>query len=221
MKHTRAIPSLLASLLWAVTQTTMAQTIDPQEASDSAYSDAIAAARTAYTQSETISATPNDPGAIQQSGDEQKDDDNTLAQMRRGPGRPFPRRAAYPRRASYPGMWAEPGNGRHAAIGAAIGFGLGVAVGAGGPDLPAGDKVKASLLFGAVGALIGTAVGYSVPSMHTWAGSRHRPRWPEEDELATASGVARAPEPSASRPPAAHPTPVEAEGGAQVSLPTP
>jgi hypothetical protein len=229
MRHHKAIPSLLASLLSvsiaiapaAAAQTPVPGTLDREPAKALSDSDEVATARIPYTHTETTSVTTTDQRAIDQARDHRDDDGNTFAQMRRGPRHPSPRRARYPR-TTYPGMWAEPGNGRHAAIGAVIGFGLGAALGAkANTDQHPGAGVQASLLVGVLGAAIGAAVGYGVPPMRRWAGNRHRPRSPEEDTLASASSEVTAREPSDSAQQASARQPVGTEVNAQVSQATP
>lgn len=84
----------------------------------------------------------------------------------------FPRRPVpmapphirYPRPRPYSRMWQQPQNGRHAAIGALIGLGLGVAIGIkGNQDQHPQARIGAPILFGAVGALMGAAIGGSHP----------------------------------------------------------
>ncbi len=80
---------------------------------------------------------------------------------------PMPRRR-YPER--YPDdedpryLYPRTHRGRHALIGAIIGFGIGAALGAkANKDQHTQARVGAPLLFGAVGALIGAAVGANHP----------------------------------------------------------
>jgi hypothetical protein len=214
MRHLQTIPSFLFTLL--LISSAAAQTADSQIASGSLEEDAIAAARIPYPKDETPSVNAADKVLTAQTGDDSKDDRDTLAQMRRRPSRPLSPRPRYPHR-SYPNPWVEPGSGRHAAIGAVIGFGLGAAVGArANTDQHPGAGVRASLLVGTFGALIGAAVGYGVPPMQRWAANRHRHRWPQpdprpnEDELASVSNKAPAPEQSATLQPASKELPVQA-----------
>lgn len=72
----------------------------------------------------------------------------------RGPGR-------YPR--SYPPTWGRPTR-RRVIIGAIIGFGLGAAIGAkASTHQPAAVEAKATLGIGALGGLIGAAIGATAP----------------------------------------------------------
>jgi hypothetical protein len=225
MKRQKVIHSLLPSLL--LVSSVVAQTSDPQSASSVPDDDGITAARIPYLQTQAIH---NDNDATDQAANDSTDG-NTLAQMRRRPGRPFPPRARYPR-ASYPSPWVEPANGRHAAIGAVIGFGLGAALGAkANTDQHPGAGVQASLLIGTLGAAIGAAVGYATPSFHTWSTNRHQRRWPQPntdpldldqpDTNQLASSPTHTPEPS---PPPQHTStaqPVDAEGPTVVSRAAP
>jgi hypothetical protein len=75
-----------------------------------------------------------------------------------------PRYFRYPRPGSSSGMWRQPGNRRHALIGALIGFGLGAALGATvNKDEHTRARIGAPILFGAIGASIGAAIGGSHP----------------------------------------------------------
>ena len=84
------------------------------------------------------------------------------------------------RRAAYPNMWMSGGSPGHALIGALIGFGLGAAVGAKG-----NAGVRATLAIGTVGAGIGSAIGFSIPSFP--GRNMYRSGWPDDDEEASHS----------------------------------
>src|ERR1700683_1514516 len=120
MKKTKHIPFfslLLASLV--PRSSTMAQTAEDQRTEtvdkyDTRSIDAISAARSRYIQTADISPDASNP---------------TLAQLRGGPGRPFPSQRPYPR-GTYQTPWRDHANAGHILIGAAIGFGIGAALGA-------------------------------------------------------------------------------------------
>jgi len=168
MKHKEGF--LFALLLLA--SSALAQTIDSQTTNDLPENDLskqVALARSAYTQTEEVSAggAPNDSKG-----------NNTLAQIprrMRGPmaGPPM-------RRAAYPNMGMSGGSPDHALIGALIGFGLGAAVCAKG-----NAGVRATLALGTVGAGIGAAIGFSIPSFP--GRNMYRRGWPDDDEEASRS----------------------------------
>jgi hypothetical protein len=147
----------------------LAQTADSQTTKDFPehdFSPQVALARRAYAQPEGTS-TGGSSNASDAAGK------TTLAQLpRRMPGpivRPRMRHAAYPN------MWMSQGNGRHALIGALIGLGVGVAVCAKG-----NADVRASLAIGTLGAGIGAAMGFSIPSFPSR--NVYRRGWPDDDE---------------------------------------
>jgi hypothetical protein len=139
---------------------------------DLSTADRIAAARSPYTQPENAASdvTPH----------------ITLAQF---PGRQLGPRfspyGGYPR-SNYPGMWRGNGSGRHAAVGALIGFGIGAALGAkANKDPHPGVTVKASLLVGSVGGLLGALIGQGAPPYARLQRPRERrtnKRWTDRDE---------------------------------------
>ncbi|SRR5258708_1376328 len=185
-------PSLTASpfaLLVLLLVATPGQTQDHKITNDVTPSREIAVARSRYTQAENTFPDMSESAPTEQAGP----DNETLAQLaRRRPGAPYPRRGGYPGR-GYPSAWSSQGDGRHVLIGAAIGFGLGAAMGAKVNTNPyPGTEVRAAVLFGAFGGLIGAAIGHGVPSLYARNG-RHR-REPAGDEVADASpGVAQPP----------------------------
>ena len=77
-------------------------------------------------------------------------------------------------------MWMSRGSPGHALIGALIGFGLGAAVCAKG-----NAGARATLAIGTVGAGIGAAIGFSIPSFT--GRSVYRRGWPDDDEEASRS----------------------------------
>jgi hypothetical protein len=164
---------LLASLTLAsniTAQTTEAQRSETKN--DTRSIDAIAAARSPYTQATGVS-----PDAS----------DTTLAQLRRdGPGRPLPSRG-YPR-GTYQTQWMDHGNAGHIFVGAAIGFGVGAAIGASGSarnGTPvAGGIIIGGGLFALLGGCVGKAVG-DLQGLHYASARRrgiHRLPGPEDDE---------------------------------------
>jgi hypothetical protein len=111
---------------------------------------------------------------------------STTAQVPRGiPGASQrPRRPWACPRPQYPPMWTSPDYGNHAALGALIGFGLGAGFGATASTDTRG-RVAASLLVGSLGALLGAAVGHTIPAFHV---RRHSPRGGSpEEEMASGS----------------------------------
>jgi hypothetical protein len=168
--------TFLSSVFVLCASTALAQSSDRQIASD--LPAPIAAARCQYTPADEVCAT------LRESGETQGTDNATMAQFpRRSPG-PLARQPTMGRpRAAYPGMWRSAGSGRHALIGALIGCGLGTAVAVRG-----NAGVRASLAFGTLGAGIGAAMGFSIPSLPSrnpyrrgWPGRG----WPDEDESAS------------------------------------
>jgi len=156
--------------------TALAQSVNRQVANDLPTS--VAAARCQYTPADEVCATLAESGTAQRTGD------TTVAQVpRRIPG-PAMRRPMMGRpRPAYPAMWRPEGSGRHALIGAVIGGALGTAV-----ALRGNAGVRASFALGTVGAGIGAAMGFSIPSFPSgnpyrrgWPGRR----WPDEDESAS------------------------------------
>ena|SRR5258708_7592473 len=160
------------SALLLLASSGLAQTIDSQTTNDLPENDVpkqVALARSAYTQTEEVSA---DMALKNSKGN------NTLAQIpRRMPG---PMAGPPRRRGPYPNMWKSGGSPGHALIGALIGFGLGAAVGAKG-----NAGVRATLAFGTVGAGIGAAIGFSIPSFP--GRNMYRRGWPDDDEEASQS----------------------------------
>src|ERR1700683_2090433 len=181
MKKTKHIPFfslLLASLV--PRSSTMAQTAEDQRTEtvdkyDTRSIDAISAARTRYTQTADISPDASNP---------------TLAQLRAGPGRPFPSQRPYPR-GTYQTPWRDHANAGHILIGAAIGFCIGAALGAhnsardGTPG--AGEIVIGGGLLAVLGGCAGKAVG-DLQSLHYASVHRirnYRPSGPGDDEVST------------------------------------
>jgi hypothetical protein len=125
----------------------------------------VAFARRAYAQ-------PEETGTGGSSNTSDADGKTTLAQLpRRMPG-PMVRPPMRP--APYPNMWISQGNGRHALIGALIGLGVGVAVCAKG-----NADARATLAIGTLGAGIGAAMGFSIPSFPDR--NMYRRGWPDND----------------------------------------
>lgn len=112
----------------------------------------------------------------------------TFGQLSGPPGLPS-------RPTAYPGSYRprSMGSGRRLAIGAAIGLGIGAAIGVkAGEHQPNGVTLKASAVFGVLGAAIGAGIA-SMPSPGS-ASSRHyrsrpqrRRRFDKEDEMASIS----------------------------------
>lgn len=152
----------------------LAQTVDSQTTNDFPehdFSPQVALARRAYAQPEETS-TGGSPNASDADGK------TTLAQLpRRMPG-PMVRPSMRP--AAYPNMWMSQGNGRHALIGALIGLGVGVAVCAKG-----NADVRATFAIGTLGAGLGAAMGFSIPSFPDR--NMYRRGWPDDDEEARRS----------------------------------
>ena len=178
MKHKERF--LTALLLLA--SSGLAQTIDAQTTNgfpENDFSPQVALARRAYAQPEETTT-----GGSSSASD--ADAKTTLAQLpRRMPG-PIVRPPMRP--APYPSMWMSQGNGRHALIGALIGLGVGVAVCAKG-----NAGVRASLAIGTLGAGIGAAMGFSIPSFPSR--NMYRRGWPDDDEDASVAKPA-APDPN-------------------------
>jgi hypothetical protein len=156
-------------LLLLLASSGLAQTADSQSTKDFPerdFSPQVALARRAYAQHEETST-----GGSSNASD--ADGKTILAQVpRRMPG-PMVRPPTRP--AAYPSMWRSQGNGRHALIGALIGLGVGVAVCAKG-----NADVRASLAIGTLGAGIGAAMGFSIPSFPDR--NMYRRNWPDDDE---------------------------------------
>jgi hypothetical protein len=185
MKHQEGFHFLFVLLLLA--SNALAQSGDSQAANDLLNNDLprqVAVARCAYNETEDACAGVN-PSSAEARG---PNGDAMLAQLpRRMPGPPMqPRRPTMGRpRGAYPGVWMEEGSGRHAAIGALIGFGLGAALGAhANKDQHPGVGVRAAVLVGTIGAVLGAAVGYNTPSFRARSPYRRGP-WTDEDEQAS------------------------------------
>ena len=147
------VHSLLASLLLiqSVLPCALAQTGEGQTANHSLAAEGHLDECSPETQHEDISRC---------TGDGQTPSE--LAHRR--PVTPVPPQIRYPRPGASSGMWPPPRNRRHALIGAVIGFGIGAALGAkANKDQHTRARVVAPILFGGVGAMIGAAVGGSVP----------------------------------------------------------
>jgi hypothetical protein len=189
MKCNVGFPFLLALLL--PVSSAVAQTRDlGHDLADNEVSTSISMARCQYTPSDQACAGTN---GSDQAG---RGADDTLAQLQRRAGPPMRSRGMvrYPR--GYRSAWAGP-DGRHVVIGAVIGFGIGAALGAkAGSNQPAGVALKASLGIGAIGGLIGAAIGAGPPPFY--ARNRHqRVPWREkkrddEDQMAGQVGSANA-----------------------------
>jgi hypothetical protein len=178
MKNTYLLPSLAASLLLSGAAFAQMQT-GPTAARMASVAVAVDdSAKTADLAEAVDNPTPNADDTPYQ---------ETLAQLaRRRPGAPHPTRGGYGGR-GYPAAWSSPGNARHTLIGLAIGFGLGAALGAkGNQDSHPGAEVRAAVLFGAFGGLIGAAIGHGAPSFYARNGRHHRESSNESgDEVAT------------------------------------
>ena len=95
---------------------------------------------------------------------------------------PSPPCCVYPR-PSYPPTWFGPDEGHHAAVGALVGFTvLGVAGGL-AAQTDNRSKVAAGLFVGSLGALVGAAVGHTIPSARKnhW---HHRYPASDDEEMA-------------------------------------
>jgi hypothetical protein len=181
------------------TDDAISQDLEPGD--DIAAANRIAAARSPYTLPEDVSAGTN--ARV------------TLAQFpRRRAGPPFAQGRGYPR-PTYPGMWMGEHSGRHAVIGALIGLGVGVAVCAKG-----NADVRATLAISTLGAGIGAAMGFSIPSFPSR--NMHRRGWPDDDEEASVAKPA-APDPNqraaALRPASFTPGAIEPSTSADRSAP--
>jgi hypothetical protein len=198
VKHLQVFGSFLTSLL--LVSSVLAQSGDREAANQLANQADITAARSRYVQTEDLSDGPSDGQAY--------------AQLRRPSPRPsLPPRIGYPQR-GYPAMWRG-GSPKHAAIGALIGFGLGAALGAKfNTDHHGGAGVKAALLFGTFGALIGATAGNSFGPMHHRG--VYRRRCPAEDELGSRPKAVRT-EQTASVRPASPPPSTNAQDSTQAS----
>jgi hypothetical protein len=157
--------------------------------------DSIAAARCSYAPGEEACAGLVDSNQADRSANA----DSTVSQFRRRPPGPPMRRGPM----AYPQSYAPGGmaSARHVAIGAAIGFGIGAAIGAKvGRGQPAGVTIKASALFGVLGAAVGAGIA-SRPPFPARGWSRNRPhrgrpghkRLDDEDEMASVSKAAETP----------------------------
>jgi hypothetical protein len=128
----------------------------------------LAAARSPYAQPTNGTVQPN------------------LAQFRGRQAGPFAPYRGHPG-PNYYAPWRRGVSGRHVAIGALIGFGIGAALGAkANKDLNPGATVKASLLVGSVGGLLGALIGQGAPSYARLQRPREREtdkRWTDQDEL--------------------------------------
>jgi hypothetical protein len=205
MKTQRIISFLLAApLLTALSA--LAQTNETKEPEDLPTS--IAAARCQYTPTDTACHEAVDSGQPESDSEAtESGSDATLAQRpRRMPGPPMRRRPmAYPRPYSSVGM----GTGRRTAIGAAIGFGLGAAIGAKAvsrSSATTGTTIKASVLIGGLGALVGAGIGSMPPPFQARNRHRHGP-WHDrqaDDEDESSDGKQN-PEAPATKQPAIAP----------------
>jgi hypothetical protein len=149
------------------------QTADSQSPSTT-----LAAARCQYAPAEKICAEPSHAG---------NDASGTAQAPQRFPGPPCrPRCQIGPPGSAYPPPFVQRDDGHNAAIGALIGFGVGAAAGA-GANTDARGRFAASLLVGSIGALLGAAVGHTIPVFHVHRHHR-RDAWPDDGELAIGSG---------------------------------
>jgi hypothetical protein len=141
---------LLASLLFmqSLLPCALAQTRETQTPNDSLTAEKVFLDCSPATQREDIahSAAGQTPSEL----------------AHRRPVTPVPPRIRYPRTGSPRGA-GQPSR-RRALIGALIGFGIGAALGAkGNRDQHTSARIAAPILVGGVGAMIGVAVGSSVP----------------------------------------------------------
>ena len=182
MKSTFFLVSLAASLLFG--GAVVAQTQTRPSALHMAAPDTIAVSTNNSAQPGDLANAVDNPTPNKLS----ESDHETLAQLaRRRPGGLYPRRGGYAG-CGYPSAWSSPGNGRRVLIGAAIGFGLGAAMGAKANTSPyPGSEVRAAVLFGAFGGLIGAAIGHGAPPFYARNGRHHRES--SEDEEASDSGL--------------------------------
>lgn len=167
MKNIFLFASLAASLLFSGAAVAQMQT--GPTAADTSSSRAVAvsvdnSAKTAASAEAVENPTP--------SADDTADHE-TLAQLARRPGAPYPRHGGYPGR-GYPSTWSSRDNARHTLIGLAVGFGLGAALGAKGNQDPHPEaEVRAAVLFGIFGGLIGAAIGHRATSFYARNGRHH------------------------------------------------
>ncbi len=94
---------------------------------------------------------------------------------------PWPPRRGYPQgppRPSHPPYLFQPEYGNHAAAGAIVGFLIGATAGATAKS-DGQNRLPAALLIGGLGAVMGAAVGHSIPASH-WI-HRH-PSYPAPDD---------------------------------------
>ncbi len=165
MKLTRKYSFLLT--LGVLASVALAQTKDSLKEDRIFAEDSISEARSQYEQTSNSSTSA---------------DNATLAQLPRGPARPFPARRRYPRE-TYQASWMEHGNPGYALIGAGIGIGLGAALGGisnANKGAPVGSgAIVGGALFGFIGGAIGAAHGG--PHMFAHRGRVYRPSSPEDD----------------------------------------
>jgi hypothetical protein len=196
MKNTYLLVSLAASLLFG--GAAAAQMSTRTTAPRTPASNGISASVDDSAKSPDLPEAVDNPTPI---GDATLDHE-TLAQLaRRRPGAQYPSRGGYPGR-GYPSAWNSAGNARHTLIGLAIGFGLGAALGAkGNKDQHPGAEVRAAVLFGAFGGLIGAAIGHGAPPFYARNGRHHRES--SADEEASNSGLGSTQQTTGSEQPAA------------------